>query len=584
MKIYSNIYDIFTKKPYLLAAVLYTTLTLFGIIWSLTYGRIGYMPQDHSAVFDGGWRILSGQIPFRDFTAPNTIVPIILQSIFFIVFGVNWFAYCLHAAVFNGLFCLIAYKFLRLLKGSLPFSFYYAMLSGISYYPAFGVPVQDQHAYFFTFLAIYLTCITVYTTRMHIKKAVWFSLPFVFAVSLLCKQIPTLFGMILVLIILFFHERNRLWTLIVWLILGVLCTLLFLTCLGFIFDINYQLVDIYFFRLPSVVGKERFAYLFSFKLIWMFKHMIVHADLFFPFFFVPLFFLTACMLIYFSPRSTERWHWVFKDLKTAMKKHLFLALLAISFIIISFLFLSLTNNQMENGIPLLVISIGLIHLFIHLSLIKCQPLWDPQKLVEIKKLRVVINIIFFGSALIFAWNFNTQVNATRSVHDFTYHKTKDQNTEKMVPSRLSFLVWGVPDSYKATPEDFSKIIHFFKSNPGNFFLVGDSSILYALTHKPSVNPVLWFHRGQTLPDKGSPFFDHYQNALMKNIYKFQVKYIVLETVIQSNGQGVTWSGIGLHDFPALQKHVKKNEISRIEYGPFTIIKLKDEANPKGYSY
>ena len=87
--------------------LLVSTLMIFGLSISLFYGRIAFMPLDHSLVFDGGWRILSGQIPFRDFTTPNAITPMLFQALFFKIFGVNWFAYCLHAAIFNGLFCIL---------------------------------------------------------------------------------------------------------------------------------------------------------------------------------------------------------------------------------------------------------------------------------------------------------------------------------------------------------------------------------------------------------------------------------------------------------------------------------------------
>jgi hypothetical protein len=72
------------------------------------------LPLDQSIVFDGGWRMLNGQMPFRDFTTPAAIVPSAMQVPFFALFGVTWFALCLHAAVVNGLFCVAVYAFLRL--------------------------------------------------------------------------------------------------------------------------------------------------------------------------------------------------------------------------------------------------------------------------------------------------------------------------------------------------------------------------------------------------------------------------------------------------------------------------------------
>ena len=75
-------------------------------------------------MFDGGWRLLSGQIPFRDFTLPNAIVPVLMQSVLFSWFGVTWFVYCLHAAVLNGLFCLLVYFLLRIFGGTRVLAFW----------------------------------------------------------------------------------------------------------------------------------------------------------------------------------------------------------------------------------------------------------------------------------------------------------------------------------------------------------------------------------------------------------------------------------------------------------------------------
>ena len=86
-----------------LPAILF--LFVWGGLLCLSTGRVGFMPLDQSIVFDGAWRLLSGQVPFRDFTTPDSLTPILLQVLFFKFLGVNWFAYCLHAAVFNGLFC-----------------------------------------------------------------------------------------------------------------------------------------------------------------------------------------------------------------------------------------------------------------------------------------------------------------------------------------------------------------------------------------------------------------------------------------------------------------------------------------------
>ena len=100
-------------------------VSLFSFLICLHYGRIGFMPLDQSIVFDGAWRILSGQIPFRDFYTPIGLTPIFIQALFFKYFGLSWFCYVLHAAIFNSIFCILIFSILRLLGASYIFSFFY---------------------------------------------------------------------------------------------------------------------------------------------------------------------------------------------------------------------------------------------------------------------------------------------------------------------------------------------------------------------------------------------------------------------------------------------------------------------------
>src|SRR6185436_9354625 len=115
-------------------------VALAGVAVALHYGRIGFMPLDQSIVFDGGWRVLNGQIPIRDFATPTGLVPIVVQAAFFRLMGATWFAYCLHAALANGLFAVLARVLLRRAGASPWLASLYALLSAVVFYPPFGVP------------------------------------------------------------------------------------------------------------------------------------------------------------------------------------------------------------------------------------------------------------------------------------------------------------------------------------------------------------------------------------------------------------------------------------------------------------
>ncbi len=544
---------------------------MVGILYCLYYGRIGYMPQDSPTVFDGGWRILSGQIPFRDFTLPNAILPIFLQAFLFKLFGINWFVYCLHAAIFNGLFCVIVFFFLRMFGGTLLLSFFYALLSGVVFYTPFGIPVQDQHAYFFTFLLIFLACLSSRVDKPWLKQLIFFSLPIVTVIAFLSKQIPTIFGVALAGSILLVTERRNLFMLTRSILAGVLAVLILLLALYNTLGIDFELLKVYFYHLPAETGSARITRVISSNFSLTINYMHRHWRLFFPFAFVSMVFLGV--LLFVCMRFTfagTRSYW--KELSKRMENNLFPLFIAQFLLVICFLFVILTNNQRENGVPLIFISLGLTQIFVTAVLNQDQ---DDHATLSFLRQRLVPGLMSFilaGSALWCAWNFDRQVNATRMVHDFIYQRNDNQNPKQKMHGTLSFLVWGTPKKYSGTPEDFLRITDYFQRNAGNFYLLGDSSILYALTGRPSVNPVLWFHPGQTLPRTGSTFFPSFQDRLMEALRKYHVRYIVLE-VTRVKPRISTWSGVNLEYFPALNELVQKNGYKCERFGPFTIIDL-----------
>ena len=176
--------------------------------------------------------------------------------------------------------------------------------------------------------------------------------------------------------------------------------------------------------------------------------------------------------------------------------------------------------------------------------------------------------MFCVSSVWCAKNFHVSVNQTRMVNDIFFRES-DKNLSGDLPEMLSFMVWATVPEYSGTPMDFTGVMNFFKSNPGNFFLIGDSSILYALTGRPSVSPVLWFHPGQTLPASNSPLFPAFEDLLMEKLRKFKVKYIVTEHVREWD----TWMEVSLRYFPRLAEWVDSKGSACASFGPFTIYEI-----------
>ncbi len=124
----------------------------FGLSW--WGGSRGFHPSDSNILFDGGWRILSGQIPYKDFVAP-VIVPMYLQAIFFKIFGVNFNAYRLHAAVVNMVATGLSLIVLRGLLPARPWLWGTgALFTAVWFYPFWGTPWYYQSSVFFGLIGV----------------------------------------------------------------------------------------------------------------------------------------------------------------------------------------------------------------------------------------------------------------------------------------------------------------------------------------------------------------------------------------------------------------------------------------------
>ena len=79
----------------------YFAISLYAFYLAFQSGRNGFFALDQSIIFDGAYRIISGQTPYRDFFMPIGPVVFWIQAVFFKLFGVNYTAYLLHSAFVN---------------------------------------------------------------------------------------------------------------------------------------------------------------------------------------------------------------------------------------------------------------------------------------------------------------------------------------------------------------------------------------------------------------------------------------------------------------------------------------------------
>ena len=134
--------------PRLLRLVTLAGLAVLAALLVIRSGSRGFLAFDQSILFDGGYRTLLGQVPYRDFYIPTGPVPFWLQALFFKLFSVNYAAYLFHAAAANAVAALLSYKWIRLLyPRSGPYAYLAGIITAFWFYPPFGTPWFEQTAF-----------------------------------------------------------------------------------------------------------------------------------------------------------------------------------------------------------------------------------------------------------------------------------------------------------------------------------------------------------------------------------------------------------------------------------------------------
>ena len=122
-------------------------------------GHRGIYLYDQSGVFDGAWRMLQGQVLYRDFYAPYGPVVFWIQSLFFRLAGVDFSSMVLSAAVINSvaIVCVI-WLVRRLFPKPLhrPTAIGAGLLTAVWFQAPFGTLWFEQTSFCFNLVAMVL--------------------------------------------------------------------------------------------------------------------------------------------------------------------------------------------------------------------------------------------------------------------------------------------------------------------------------------------------------------------------------------------------------------------------------------------
>ena len=484
----------------------------FAATWQA--GRIGYFPYDQSIVFDGAWRVLSGQLPWRDFVLPNGVTPMLMQALVFKVSGVSWSAYVLHAAALNAVAAGLVYRFIRGLGQSKRVSFAVGILTAATLYPPVGTPYLETHSLLFSLVAV--VCAYRAALRPPSMRAALI-VSAAFAAAALSKQIPAVFFVPLAFLLPAFYSQQPAKA-VAYTAVGFVIVALALCLVALAAGISGSSFWEHYVSVPLATGDRR-----SMGFGVLFISAAGDAARALP---ITTFALVASTVMVFvgAHRRVFVPSWLLVSLWIAVS---------------TWAFAALTNNATEQSLGLLPLAAGL-------SLTAAISGGSSFARTSIAG---ILAAIMVGEAVIF----HRTVSLSRSTHEMNVEDVglSTWSADSSVPlamRNVGFVRWTVPGHYTSAAGAFPELVEFVRSRPENILVVGDETIIYGLTGKPSVTPFLWFHPGLVWENDDRSWREM-EDALIRNLDRYNVTKVIVPA-------NVGWAFWQISSFPKLAARVR----------------------------
>ncbi len=518
-------------------------LIILASTLTIRTGRLGFMPLDQSIIFDGGWRVLSGQVPLVDFFTPTGLVPLYFQALVFKVVGVTWMAYVLHAALLNVLFALFVYFLLRRIFRWNWVALYFALAAACFLYPPMGTPYMDQHALIFTFIMLGLLLCGACEHAEPARRILWILAPLAGALAYHSKQNPSAFAIVFVVVaaaFLAFRDPARYRSAFLAMTVSAVSVL----AAGFILLTvkDIALADYWYWmvELPLRYGSSRIS---------------AGGD---RFFLVMLMWIACSIPIFTGIRFAMRGN------AGVGERHDTLAIIAVAAALLGLatVYASTTHNAPIFGFayypPALALAYGVLSRRL------------PQRSEEDVRVRDAFLALFL------ALGFMTPLLAVtplsqRWANEFEAHDVKTAVRGGEIHAALNGLRWKFPRPVheignETSVKAYRELLQFLNARDDNFLLFGDATILYALAGRPSVFPALWFHEGLSFPAQQTAERPKFERRLTDALVRYDVRFVILDGTR-------TWTSATPSQFGVLQACLTEGDGTRHRIGRFQILPI-----------
>ncbi len=473
-----------TNRFYYLS--LYIILIIFSFLVNFYYSSFGVEPADSFVLFNGGFKVLNGLTPFKDYWLVTGPLMDYLNAFFFKIFDVSWTSFIIHSSLTNSLITVLIFTLFKTLGLDKIYNFIYTLMFSLLMYPNVGVPFVDHHATIFVLSAF---CLFILGVKKKNEKYFFF-IPPLLVIGFLCKQTPTSYGIFAIafLGLIYLFYLNNIKNFLLSIIYGSILSLFILIFFFYLTKIpisNFLTQYIYF---AGSIGDHRLS---NWKLDFF---GIIHE---FKFILIPFVYSIYLNMIYYKNKI----------------KNEFIILLSINFFTALMIFhqlLTMNENYIFFLIPLLT---ALIHTY------------NINKYTKNIFLYSVIALCLFAVT-----KYHLRFNEQRKFHRLEKVNLEKAVDAKIIHTKLEGLKW-ITKTFSEEPDkeiqNILESIDLLKNEKGKFSIITDYLFIPVVLNINDYSPNQWYHPTVSYPLKNTRYYDKYKDFFVKKLKINKINKIII---------------------------------------------------------
>jgi len=465
---------------------IYLILIIFSFLVNFYYSSFGIEPMDSFVLFNGGFKVLNGLIPFKDYWLVTGPLMDYLNAFFFKIFDVSWTSYIIHSSLTNSFISVLIFILFKNLGLNKIYNLFYTLMFSLLMYPSVGVPFVDHHSTIFVLSAF---CLFILGVKRKNEKYFFF-IPALLIIGFLCKQTPTTYGVFAIafLGLIYLFYTNNIKNFLLSATFGSFLSLLLL---------------IFFFYLTKIpISDFLTQYIYFAGSIGDYRLSNLKPDFFgiiheFKFILIPFAYSIYLNVIYYKNKTKDE----------------FVILLSMNFFTILMIFhqiLTMNENYIFFLIPLLTA-------FIHI--------YNINKYAKNIFLYSIIALCLFAVT-----KYHLRYNDQRKFHRLEKVDLEKAVDANLINTKLQGLKW-ITKSFSKEPNEEIKIIlesiDLLKNEKGKFSIITDYLFIPVVLNINDYSPNQWYHPRVSFPLKDTKYYNNYKSFFVKKLQINQINKIII---------------------------------------------------------